>query len=64
MEEIQFYKCATCNIAVSKWDIAEFHGCPKCSNNKLRKANLSFGEKIMQIIKHPKVWRWGDANYR
>ena len=53
-----FYRCCLCGGVVSKWDISESRGCPKCSHRKLRPSNLSLSEKIVQIFKHPKVWGW------
>jgi hypothetical protein len=63
MEGIEFYRCAACNRAGSKWDIREKHGCPMCAGNKLRKSNLTIIEKIIQVFKHPKVWRWNEPSY-
>ena len=54
----QFYRCTLCNGVVSDWDIQKYKGCPKCKNNKIKPSDLSFTEKIVQIIKHPAVWRW------
>ncbi len=53
-----FYRCCLCGGVVSKWDISETKGCPKCAHRKLRPSNLSLSEKIVQIFKHPKVWGW------
>lgn len=61
--EIQFYRCDGCKGVVSNWDIQTIHRCPKCANNKIRPADLTLIEKIVQIMKHPKVWRWGDGQY-
>lgn len=60
-EGIQFYRCTLCGTAVSPWDIQEKRGCPKCSNNKIKPSDLSLWEKAVQIVKHPRVWRWGNA---
>ncbi len=62
MNELMFYRCE-CGGPVSVWNIQQHHGCPKCGGNKLRPTNLTFVEKIAQVLKHPKVWRWGDAEY-
>jgi hypothetical protein len=43
---------------VSWWDIYYAGGCPKCAGKRLRPTNLSLWEKIVQIIKHPRVWAW------
>jgi hypothetical protein len=63
MEGLEFYRCASCNKAVSPWDIKKDHGCPVCKGNKLRKTNLTFMEKIIQVFKHPKIWKWGETEY-
>ena len=53
-----FYRCNLCGHVVNKWDIKESKGCPKCANPRIKPTNLSLWEKIVQIIKHPKVWEW------
>lgn len=53
-----FYRCMLCTGVVSPWDIREKHGCPKCAGTKIKPTNLSFWEKFVQIVKHPKVWTW------
>ena len=63
MEGLGFYRCVSCNKVVSPWDIKKIHCCPTCKANKLRKSELSFTEKIVQMWKHPKLWRWGDDKY-
>ena len=55
---LMFYRCNLCGHIVSKWDIKESKGCPKCANPRIKPTNLSLWEKIVQIIKHPKVWEW------
>ena len=63
MEGLEFYRCVSCNRVVSQWDINKFKCCPICKATKFRKSELSLKEKIVQIIKHPKLWRWGDDKY-
>lgn len=63
MDGLEFYRCVSCNNVVSRWDINKLHGCPVCEANKMRKSALSFTEKIVQIFRHPKVWRWNDDKY-
>jgi Zn finger protein HypA/HybF involved in hydrogenase expression len=63
MDEVAFFRCASCNGVVSMWDIKKIHGCPKCKGNKLRHSDLSLWEKIIQVFKHPQIWRWGSADY-
>ncbi len=58
MEGMPFYRCILCGTVVSVWDIREHHGCPKCKNSRVRPSELSLWEKIVQICKHPAVWRW------
>jgi len=59
MEEgLQFYRCILCGHAVSEWDISKYHGCPKCGNVRIRPTNLTTWEKLVEIIKHPRVWEW------
>lgn len=57
-EGLQFYRCILCGEPVSKWDIHEYHGCPKCGNARIRPSDLSLWEKIVQMVKHPAVWKW------
>ena len=57
---ITFYRCLLCASVVSKWDIVKCDGCPKCACRKLSPTNLSWLEKLVQMLKHPKVWDWGD----
>lgn len=63
MQEVAFYRCASCNRVVSLWDIRRHYKCPACGQNKIRPSNLSLWEKIFQMWKHPKLWRWGDESY-
>lgn len=63
-EGLEFYRCKMCGTVVSDWDIyREPHGCPKCGCTKMLVTNLSFIEKLIQVVKHPKVWRWNDVSY-
>lgn len=61
-EGLQFYRCVLCNRVVSPWDIQEHHGCAHCGNNKIKPSDLTLWEKIIQILKHPAIWRWTDAS--
>lgn len=58
MAEKSFYRCVLCGTVVSQWDIDEHRGCRKCGNSRIRPSNLSLWEKIVQILKHPKIWTW------
>jgi hypothetical protein len=62
MIELQFYRCDACHGIVSLWDIKQLGRC-RCGQNKIRPTNLTLIEKIVQIVRHPKVWRWGDGEY-
>ena len=57
---LMFYRCMLCSSVVSIWDIKK-GGCPKCAGTRVRPTNLSFMEKLRQILKHPKVWTWKEA---
>jgi len=55
---VPFYRCTMCATVVSVWDIQEYKGCTKCMCNQIRPTMLSFWEKLIQILKHPKIWEW------
>ena len=57
---LMFYRCCLCNKILSKWDIEEHFSCPKCGHAKISPSNLSLWEKIVQICKHPAIWKWSD----
>ena len=57
---ITFYRCLLCTSGVSKWDIEGGDGCRKCGGRKMSPTNLSLFEKLWQILRHPKVWDWGE----
>jgi hypothetical protein len=59
-EGITFYRCTMCSRPVSPMDIEKYNGC-KCGNNKVSETNLSAWEKVVQVVKHPLVWRWKNA---
>lgn len=59
---LPFYRCTLCHTVVSVWDIREKKGCPKCSCNKIKPTDLSLEEKMVQIFKHPAIWRWKRAS--
>ena len=56
---MRFYRCMLCSGVVTEWDIKK-GGCPKCSGKRIQPTNLTPFEKIVQIIKHPKIWEWND----
>lgn len=57
-EGTAFYRCTLCGSVVSPWDIKEHKGCAKCANPRIKPTNLSLFEKLVQVVKHPKVWAW------
>lgn len=60
-EGLQFYRCTLCHRIVSVWNIKESKGCPFCKCNKISPTDLTLWEKIIQIVKHPKVWEWANV---
>ena len=57
-EGIEFYRCVLCHRPVSRWDIAKHRGCASCGHRKIAPSNLTLFEQIVQVIKHPAVWKW------
>ena len=57
---MMFYRCVLCHRIVSQWDIKEHRGCASCGNRKVSPTNLTALEKLVQIFKHPAVWRWHE----
>ena len=57
----EFYGCSHCNSVVSPWDIKEHHGCAKCGGTKIAAIDLTLWRKLVQIIKHPKIWDWKNV---
>ena len=60
-EGMMFYRCALCHRVVSIWDIGEHRGCASCGHRKISPTNLTALEKLVQIIKHPLIWRWHES---
>ena len=60
MKEIKFFRCTLCTTVLSVWDIKKKKGCPKCGSNRIVQTNLGTKEKIIQLIKHPLFWKWGE----
>jgi hypothetical protein len=56
---LQFYRCLTCMGVINRWDIME-GGCKKCGGVRVVGTNLSLWEKMIQIFKHPMIWKWGE----
>jgi len=57
---IMFFRCLLCGSVVSAWDIREHAGCRKCGGARIRPTNLTVWEKIVQIVRHPRVWKWKE----
>ncbi len=55
-----FYRCYLCKRVVSKWDLEDNHEC-KCGHGKISPTNLTVWEKIVQMFKHPALWKWSDV---
>jgi hypothetical protein len=49
-----------CRRVVSRWDIEKHHACPACGQAKISPTNLVWWEKLVQIVKHPALWKWGE----
>lgn len=60
-EGVLFYRCTLCTKVVSPWDIVDIGCCKNCGCTKISPTNLSLWEKIVQVVKHPKVWEWNNA---
>ena len=60
-EGMLFYRCYLCRGIVSQWDVNKYYSCPKCGHTKVSPANLTLWEKIVQIVKHPMVWKWHEG---
>ncbi|MEJ2336567.1 MAG: hypothetical protein P8Y26_13195, partial [Gemmatimonadales bacterium] len=50
---VGFYRCLVCGKVCAPWDLPKYHGCRKCGSVRLRTTNLSFFEKIIEIIRQP-----------
>lgn len=55
---LTFYRCCLCHRPVSLFDLREHHACPFCGHARMSPTNLTLWEKLVQIVKHPKVWEW------
>lgn len=59
MKKVMFFRCMGCGKVAAPWEIKKHGSCPQCAGGKFRPTNLSFWEKLVQIIKRPAVWKWG-----
>lgn len=55
-----FFRCELCHRVVSEWDIKK-GCCQHCSGSRIRPTELTFLEKIVQVIKHPNIWGWKNV---
>lgn len=62
-EGTAFYRCTLCSGVVSYWDIKAGR-CPTCSGVRIMPTDLSLWEKVVQIVKHPKVWEWPKGDFQ
>lgn len=61
---LMFYRCRLCHRIVSLFDLREHHACPYCKHATMSPTNLTLWEKLVQIVKHPKVWTWKNEKNR
>lgn len=54
---LMFYRCLTCHGVVSPWDIDD-GGCQRCGGTRITPTTLTLWEKVVQVLKHPRVWEW------
>lgn len=59
-EGLMFFRCCLCRRVVSPWDIEKEKGCAHCGHTRISPSNLTLIELIVQIVKHPKVWKWKE----
>ena len=52
-----FYRCMSCSKVVNVWQVRSGDGCV-CGERKCKPTNLTLWEKLVQIVKHPLVWKW------
>lgn len=57
---LAFFRCRLCGSVVSPWDLEKHHACAKCGKKEITPTSLGFWEKVVQIIKHPMVWKWKE----
>jgi RNA polymerase subunit RPABC4/transcription elongation factor Spt4 len=63
-DALTFYRCVLCHRVVNLFDLREHKACPHCGHGKMSPTNLTLWEKIVQIIKHPRVWEWKKQKNR
>ena len=61
-EGLTFYRCCLCKRIVSMWDLKEHHACANCGHARVQPCNLTIIEKLRQVLKHPKVWKWNEVS--
>jgi DNA-directed RNA polymerase subunit RPC12/RpoP len=58
MKEYRFYRCVACTRVISPVDIQEHGSCPYCFGRRIRPTNLTWWEKLRELVRHPLFWRW------
>ena len=56
---MMFYRCTLCAQVLNKWDIND-GACPKCGGKRVKPSELILSQKIIKIVKHPKLWALDD----
>jgi len=60
-EGVGFYRCMVCATVNSPWELKKLGSCRKCGATKVKATNLSFWEKVVQIVRRPMLWKWSDV---
>jgi hypothetical protein len=60
VKELMFFRCTTCSRVVSPWDV-EKGGCQFCNCNRIMPTNLTLWEKVVQVVKNPRIWEWNNV---
>lgn len=60
-EGLIFYRCNLCNRVVSQWNLNSDMACSHCGHARVSPTNLTWWEKLVQIVKHPKIWSWKNV---
>ena len=62
---LPFFRCTLCMGVVSLWDIhLPPHVCRKCGGARICPTNLTFIEKVVQLVKHPTWWKWDEERIK
>lgn len=52
---IAYFRCYLCRRPISPDDLDTHHGCAHCGHHRVCPTSLTFWEKCMEIIRHPKI---------